>query len=247
MARPRGSGGGGTSLPHAPERRGGHHGAVSDVSDPADLLTAGATVVLIGDSITDAGRTVWGRPAQDDDLGAGYVRIVASLHGARFPERAVRFVNRGVAGDRTRELEARWSEDCLALAPDVVSVLIGVNDTWRAFDAADPTSVEEFEQRYRRLLTTTVDATGAALVLGEPFVVPVSDEVARWRSDLDPKIEVVRALATELGARLVPYDQIFAEACEIAPPTHWAPDGVHPSPAGHGLMALAWLEAVGAV
>lgn len=213
---------------------------------PTDLLGFGATVVLIGDSITDAGRTVWGPPVQDDDLGAGYVRIVASLHGARHPDRRVRFVNRGVAGDRTRELEARWARDCLALDPDVVSLLVGVNDTWRAFDAADPTPVAEFEARYRRLCAAALDA-GAALVLGEPFLLPVSDEVRSWRADLDPKLDAVRRVAADLGARLVPYDAVFAEACEEAPPEHWAPDGVHPSPAGHGLMALAWLEVVGAV
>lgn len=211
-----------------------------------DLLAPGTTVVLIGDSITDAGRTVWGPPAQDDDLGAGYVRIVASLFGARHPDRGVRFVNRGVAGDRTRELEVRWSDDCLALRPDVVSLLVGVNDTWRAFDAADPTPAEEFESRYRRLCETAA-ATGAALVLGEPFLLPVSDVVRSWRADLDPKLDAVRRIADDLDARLVPYDAAFAEACTLAPPEHWAPDGVHPSPAGHGLMALAWLEVVGAV
>src|SRR5579859_2856690 len=114
-------------------------------------IPAGATVLFQGDSITDAGRV----RILPDDLGVGYPLLVGSWFQAAFPERGVRFLNRGVGGDRVVELQERWERDCLALRPDVLSILIGVNETWRAFDAGDPTPALVFERQYRELLERT--------------------------------------------------------------------------------------------
>jgi lysophospholipase L1-like esterase len=73
----------------------------------------------------------------------------------------------------------------------------------------------------------------------------VPEDRKQWREDLDPKIQAVRELAREFGALLVPLDGLFAQASMRAPAGFWAPDGVHPSPAGHALIAKAWLETVG--
>jgi lysophospholipase L1-like esterase len=163
---------------------------------------------------------------------------------ARYPELGLSFINRGVSGDRTRELVARWDRDCLALKPDLVSILIGVNNTWRRFDSGDATSVDAFYEEYRSILLKTKEMVGDNLVLCEPFILPYPEDRKRWREDLDPKIGVVRALAAELGATYVPFDGVFAAASTRVRPAYWAADGVHPTPAGHALMADAWVRHV---
>jgi len=203
----------------------------------------GAVVVFIGDSITDAGRN---REAPAD-LGRGYAMMAAAWFSARFPERRVQFYNRGISGNRVKDLEARWDADCLDLNPSWISILIGINDCWRRYDRNDPTPVEAFEAGYRRLLQRAREKGRARLILMEPFVLPVPDDRKAWREDLDPKIHVVRELAREFEAILVPLDGIFAAAAARREPAFWAPDGVHPSPAGHALMARSWLEAVDAL
>ena len=205
------------------------------------LIAEGATVLFQGDSITDTDRARF----YPDDLGRGYALMAAGWYGARYPERGVRFLNRGVSGDCAVDLLARWEEDCLALRPTVLSILVGINETWRAFDAGTPTPVDAFARTYRELLSRTRAAQPAVrFILMEPFSLPVAPERAAWRADLDPKIQAVRGLAQEFGARLVPLDGLFAQACARREPTYWAEDGVHPTPAGHALIAQAWLRAV---
>ncbi|GGJ12174.1 lipase [Alicyclobacillus cellulosilyticus] len=199
-------------------------------------------VLFQGDSITDCGR----RRDQPDDLGFGYAALVAAWFTARYPEKRVRFLNRGISGNRVRDLQARWREDCIDLRPDWVSILIGINDTWRRYDRSDPTSVEAFAAGYRDILRRTREELGANLILLEPFVLPVPEDRKQWREDLDPKIHAVRELAREFGALYVPLDGLFAQASAGTDPALWAPDGVHPSLAGHALIARAWLLAVGA-
>jgi len=209
----------------------------------AVVIEDGAVVLFQGDSITD-----WGRSRQDDSqLGSGYVYIAAAVFSAMYPERGVRFLNRGISGNRACDLKGRWTEDCITLKPHWVSIMIGINDTWRAFDSKDPTSTESFEADYRHILTRTRDELGAKLILCEPFLLPHPADRKAWRVDLDPRIYVVRSLAREFGAILVPLDGIFAEASLRRECAYWAPDGVHPTPAGCALIALSWLKAVGAM
>jgi acyl-CoA thioesterase-1 len=204
------------------------------------IFGPGQRVLFIGDSITDAGRD----RANPDDLGHGYALIAAALFGARHPEVAARFVNRGIGGDRVRDLRARWAEDCLALAPDVVSVMIGINDTWQRFGGGETTSAEEYEHDYRDILTSARQRSDARFVLIEPFLLPVTDDQHAWRADLDPRIAVTRRLAAEFDAALVPADGLFARAAADAGPYTWCTDGVHLTPAGDALLARAWLRAV---
>ncbi len=207
-------------------------------------IAEGATALFQGDSITDADRARF----YLDDLGRGYAQMAAGWYGWRYPQRRVRFFNRGVSGDRVVDLLARWDADCLALRPDLLTILIGVNETWRAFEPGDPTPAPVFERDYRTLLTRTRAALPQTrLVLMEPFLLPVAPEREAWRADLDPKIAVVRRLAREFDALLVPLDGLFAQAATQREAAFWAEDGVHPSPAGHMLIAQAWLRAVGAL
>ena len=204
------------------------------------LLQPGARILFQGDSITDAGR---GRQ-DDNQLGGGYPNAIAAWLSARCPARNLTFLNRGISGNRVYDLEERWTQDCIALQPDWLSILIGINDTWRRYDRNIPSPAEEFEACYRRLLDRVKNETKARLILLEPFVLPTPPDRIAWREDLDPRIAAVRRVACDYGAILVPLDGLFAPAAAQRGPAFWAGDGVHPTPAGHALIAQAWIRAV---
>jgi acyl-CoA thioesterase-1 len=129
----------------------------------------------------------------------------------------------------------------------VVSIMIGGNDTWRRYAAADPeaTSIESFEADYRTILSRIRDELGARVVLMEPPLVHVLPDQHRWREDLNPRVDSIRRLALELGADLIPLDGIFAQATTRAPAAFWAGDGIHPTIPGHQLITEAWLRNAG--
>src|SRR5699024_5477088 len=137
-------------------------------------------------------------------------------------------------GNRVVDLRQRWQVDALDLKPDWVSIMIGINDTWRRYDSGQATSADDYEQHYRAILEQTRDH-GARIIILEPFVLPYPDDRNDWREDLDPKIAVARRLAREFAALFVPLDGVFAAAAVQRPMEFWAFDGVHPSHAGHAL------------
>ncbi|WP_342479742.1 SGNH/GDSL hydrolase family protein [Paenibacillus sp. FSL F4-0097] len=207
------------------------------------LFQQNDVILFQGDSITD-----WGRNHEDaSSLGVGYAMMVAARLGYLYPEKNLTFINRGIGGNRIVDLQGRWDKDCLELKPTWVSIYIGINDTWRRFDSGEETTPEQFEASYRDLIKRTQKSLDAKLVLIEPFVLPVPEDRRTWRQDLDPKIHIVRELAREYGAPLVPLDGLFAAASVKAEPAYWAYDGVHPTPAGHALIADAWLKTMGAI
>lgn len=192
-------------------------------------------LLFIGDSITDADRR-----SDADHLGFGWVRDVATALHQRGEHRRV--VNTGISGNRVPDLLHRFDEDALAHEPSVLTVYIGINDVWRAFDAADPTSTEDFEQGYRELLQRAAEARIPQLILVEPFAVPATDEQRdAWPADLDPKRAVVRRLADETGAAFVPLQESLGAVAAAEGVESVAADGVHPSPHGAQLIADAWL------
>jgi len=206
------------------------------------VIEEGAVVLFQGDSITDCGRDR-GNPA---GLGCGYAMMAAAWFRASHPARGVKFLNRGIGGNRAEDLEGRWQEDCLDLRPTWVSIMIGINDTWRAFDSNDPTSIDDYIASYRTILEQARDELGARFILMEPFVTPYPEDRKEWRGDLDPRIEAVHRFAEEFDAIQVPLDKIFERHFDPGDPAFWADDGVHPSEPGHALIAQSWLEAVGA-
>jgi len=198
------------------------------------IIKPGHTVEFIGDSITDCDRL-------DDlelGLGDGYVRLIADT----LRPLGIHVINRGISGNRSADLVTRWRNDCLDLAPDVLSIMIGINDTWRRFDSGDPTSTEVFEDNYRKLLNATVSELRAQIVLIEPWLLPASPDQQAWRQDLDPKIEVVGRLAAEFGLTLLPLDAILQRQAETDTGAALAADGVHPTAHGHQIIAQAWLN-----
>ncbi|WP_410788407.1 SGNH/GDSL hydrolase family protein [Kribbella sp. C-35] len=215
-------------------------------------LRAGSTVMFTGDSITDCQRG-----ESEDGLGFGYPLRIAGEWGLRHPDRPVTWLNSGIAGNKVMDLEARWQTDVRDVRPDVVSILVGMNDVgWHTYDPDGyviPT--EEFAAAYDGLLTPLADA-GTQLILVEPFLLPISGTIEvgaarvgvegrrKWRADLDPKIQVVRELAQKHGAHLLAADGMFAELSATTDPEYWCADGVHPTPAGHAALTAAWLRLV---
>ncbi|UMP05300.1 GDSL-type esterase/lipase family protein [Amycolatopsis sp. EV170708-02-1] len=200
-------------------------------------FTEADRLLFAGDSITDSSRD----RTDPASLGKGYVRQIADLLGDG-PE----VVNRGINGNRIYDLEARWAADVLAADPTVLTVKIGINDTWRTFDRGLSSPIGKFRDAYSRLLAGAREHLPAELYVITPFLLPVEPEQQDWVADLAPRIETAIDVATEFGARLIRADLFMPRAAEEHGAATLAPDGVHPSPLGHRLLAEAWLAAAGA-
>ncbi|WP_428655192.1 SGNH/GDSL hydrolase family protein [Runella sp.] len=201
-----------------------------------------------GDSITDGNR---GRSLDPNHImGHGYAYSVASRIGADFPEAGFTFYNRGISGNKITDLQKRWETDTLNLKPDVLSILIGINDTNAVINkSAEASTVAEFENIYRSLLTASRSANPDILfVLGIPFVYPVgkrAEQWEQWREDTNNRQAVVRKLAGEFDAVVVDYPAVFDKAMKKAPTEYWIWDGIHPTVFAHELMAREWMKQVG--
>lgn len=207
------------------------------------VFTKDMRILFQGDSITDGNR---GR-SQDPNhiLGHGYAFIIAAKFGAAFPERNLTFINRGVSGNKVTDLAARWKADTLELKPDLLSVLIGVNDAGFITSKKDPLmTAETYEQGYDQLLRDTQAALPSVrFVLGEPFLVPADSNSARWEEIKKMQAAVAR-LAQKYHAPVVHFQQMFDAACQRAPAKYWVWDSVHPTYSGHQLMADEWVRTV---
>jgi lysophospholipase L1-like esterase len=216
-------------------------------SSPLPALPPRAVILFQGDSITDCLRDrtrSW--PTDPAALGAGYAGRIAGDLLARHPGAGWQFFNRGISGDRVVDLLGRWRKDALALQPDVVSILVGVNDTWHEHTNGNGLSVARYAELYRMVLQDTRAARPQCwLVLGEPFALPGGEFKADWLPELRERGAAVRQLAQEFGAAFVPYQAMFDAAQKKYSAPELAADGVHPSPLGHQLMAAAWREAAG--
>ncbi|GAA0357517.1 SGNH/GDSL hydrolase family protein [Alkalibacterium iburiense] len=200
------------------------------------------TLLFIGDSITDVGRN------REDygSLGHGFPLMIAAYLQAMYPEKRLTFLNRGIGGDRLIDLKNRWEDDCLDLNPDIVTILIGINDTWRNPHPEKKVSEEklnEFEADYRYLLKSLLQRTDAKVILMEPFVLPYPKDRIVWREDLDHRIQIVRKMAREYQTELIPLDGLLnAAGIKNGFSYYTGEDGVHPTDAGHGTIAKYWLE-----
>ncbi|MFH5885374.1 SGNH/GDSL hydrolase family protein [Halalkalibaculum sp. DA3122] len=209
-------------------------------------LPDGATILFQGDSITDAGRERENdAPNHPGALGHGYAFLAAAELRYAMAAKKLRCYNRGISGNKVFQLADRWQEDCLDLKPDLVSILIGVNDFWHTLNDYDGT-VEIYENDLKALLERTKqDLPNVTLVIGEPFVVDEGTAVDdRWFPDFSAYQQVARQVADQFGAAFIPYQQVFDSASSQVEPVYWTADGVHPTMAGAELMAQAWLETV---
>jgi lysophospholipase L1-like esterase len=199
-------------------------------------------ILFQGDSITDGGRQ---RDGMDYNhiMGQDYGYIIAAQIGCQFPERNLTFINRGDSGNTVTDLAGRWQNDTLNLKPNLLSILVGVNDTLFSSE-----SVDVYESTYDKLLSDTIAALpNVKIVLGEPFVLPVAtrkDNYSNFRAEVEKRQRVVERLAEKYHLPIIHYQKAFDDACQLAPPEHWSWDGVHPTYAGHALMVREWLKTV---
>ena len=203
------------------------------------------TILMQGDSITDAGRDKSIQKANDGkSLGRGYAyQISSDLLGA-YPEANLNLINRGISGNKVFQLSDRWEEDCLLLKPDVLSILIGVNDFWHSLKDYKGTA-EIYEADFRKLLDRTLAILpNIKLIIGEPFAVSGGTAIdGKWFPNFPKYQQAAAKIAEDYKARFIPYQKVFDSALDDAPVSYWCPDGVHPSLAGAYLMKEAWIEA----
>jgi lysophospholipase L1-like esterase len=211
------------------------------------VINANACVLFQGDSITDAGRDPSCALANDAAaMGNGYAYMAMARLLADHPRHALRVYNRGISGDCVPDLERRWAKDTISIKPDVLSILIGVNDIWHKLDGRYDGSVQDYREGYRALLDSTRRSLpGVHIVIGEPFALRCGAVTERWFPEFDQRRRVAAELAHEFGAPLVEFQSAFDRAvADGTPPEYWAADGVHPTPPGHQLMADTWLAVV---
>jgi lysophospholipase L1-like esterase len=214
---------------------------------PLPFLHAHDVILFQGDSITDGGRQRTGSD-YNHIMGQDYAYVLAAQIGAESPERELVFINRGISGNSVPDLEARWPDDTIALHPQLLSILIGVNDLLSPGERA--VTLEQFEAGYDKLLAETIAALPTTkIVLGEPFLLPVGKQKADYATNM-AEMKRRQAAVDRLGAKyhlpVVHYQQALDAALTKAPAEHWSWDGVHPTYAGHGLMAQEWLKTVDA-
>ena len=190
-----------------------------------------------GDSITDAGRN----REDPHNLGGGYPKFAAGYLQKAYPEVEFEFINLGISGDQTKDLVERLQRDFVEVQPDVVSIMIGINDVWRHADDRSWIPDEVFEERYRTVLQTLKDQTKAKIMMIEPFLIPAEDKLY-FREDLYKKIETERKLAREYADVYMPADGLLAAAFIGDDPLSYAADGVHPTEKGAEFIGKLYCE-----
>ncbi|MHA6531363.1 SGNH/GDSL hydrolase family protein [Paenibacillus sp. BAC0078] len=207
----------------------------------------GKVFLFQGDSITDGNR------GRDEDpnhiLGHGYAYIIGGKLGNELAEQRPVFYNRGISGNRISDLYARWNEDAIYLQPDVLSILIGVNDIWKMTNGEPGGVTDRYERAYRHVLQETREVLPQTkLVLCEPFILNTGAPAVAWEEwskHITHYQQVVRELAEEFDAVHVPLQSVFDAAALRTDAAYWLWDGVHPTTAGHDLLARQWLSVVG--
>jgi len=211
-------------------------------------LPSTLSVVFQGDSITDAGRNKESEKANDfRQMGNGYAMLACAELVGGFPQSSWKLYNRGISGHKVPQLDARWERDCLNKEPDVVSILIGVNDYWHTFTHDYQGTPESYEKDFDALLAKTKrNRPGVKLIIGEPFALKEGSaiqKIEKWYPGFYEYQKAARRVSDKHGAAWIPYQKIFDDACKTTPYSYWSGDGVHPSFAGSHLMAKSWIEA----
>lgn len=218
---------------------------LQSAEDDSVVLPSDLTILFQGDSITDAGRNRGAYyPNNGKGMGQGFVRhIVTELLG-KHPGKNLKIYNRGISGNKVFQLRDRWSDDCIMLQPDVLSIMIGVNDFWHTLNKYKGT-VEIYEHDYMALIEQTKNQLpDVQLIIMEPFVLHdgTSVDADKWRGVFEHYQASAKRVANRFGATFIPLQSIFDQALNLAPTSYWCPDGVHPSMAGGFLMAKEWMS-----
>ncbi len=217
------------------------------------METKETVILFTGDSITDGNRLK--KKSQEWDLnhqiGHSYAYVLNALIGMAYPERNFKFKNRGVSGNRVIDLYSRIETDLLPIKPDILSILVGVNDGPGEKNNYEATKKEKYERVYRQLLDEVKEnLPECKIILVEPFVCrcgSILDEFDKWESSVKGYGETVRRLSEDYGAVFVPLQEEFDKMCQVREASYWCWDGVHPTENGHGLIAKQWLKAASPV
>ncbi|NLR57944.1 SGNH/GDSL hydrolase family protein [Chitinophaga polysaccharea] len=204
-------------------------------------------ILFQGDSITDAGRKRDNNePNNSAALGSGYALMAASGLLRRNADKNLKIYNKGISGNKVFQLAERWDNDCFAIKPDVLSILVGVNDYWHTLNGNYKGTVQTYRDDYNKLLDRTrQQLPDVQLIIGEPFAVKgVSAVDDKWYPAFDEYRVAAKEIADKHQAIFIPYQAIFDKALQSAPGAYWTGDGVHPSVAGAQLMAEAWLQCI---
>jgi lysophospholipase L1-like esterase len=224
-------------------------GIISGTSSQSrrSIIKKDSVILFQGDSITDAGRDKAreGNANDSNALGKGYVYLIAAQLLADRPGDNLKIYNRGISGNKVFQLAERWDKDCLQLKPDVFSILIGVNDIWHTLNGNYDGTVDKYEADYRALLSRTLrELPDLKVVVCEPFVLRCGAVNEKWFPEFDRYRAVAKKISRASNALFVPFQSMFDKASKLAPASHWAADGVHPTMAGASLMARMWLKTV---
>lgn len=205
------------------------------------------TILFQGDSITDAGRY----RANPDSMGNGYASMAAGWIEYENPGQ-YHCLNRGIGGNRVTDLYARIREDLINLKPDIVSILIGVNDVWSDVSDNMGNAPEKFEWVYRKIIQEIQEELpNTKILLLGPYVLEGQGTCSneefphRWefmRDGVAKLAEVTENLAREFSLAYVPLQEAFNEVLKKAPVEYWTFEGVHPTPAGYEVIKRQWLQ-----
>ena len=208
----------------------------------------GSRLLFQGDSITDM---KWGRNQKDRNhyLGHSYVYLIAARLGVDMPEAKLEIYNRGMSGHKVGDLRKRWQKDAVDMKPDLLSILIGVNDVGRNLDGVD---IKAWDADYRFILDASREANpDLQIVLLDPFVLASgrlsnAESFKRWRDQVERLLPIVGQLARDYSTVHIKTQDVFDAAAKAVSPEQWIWDGVHPLPQGHELIARNWLQEVSA-
>jgi lysophospholipase L1-like esterase len=211
------------------------------------VISKDDVILFQGDSITDAGRKKDKTNAnQASALGSGYAMITASALLYEYADKNLKIYNKGVSGNKVYQLADRWDNDTLNLKPNVLSILVGVNDFWHTLVNGYKGTIKTYSDDFRALIDRTKQSLpDVKLIIGEPYaVIGVKSVDEKWYPAFDDYRKAAREIAESYGAVFIPYQSIYDKAQKLAPGAYWTVDGVHPTLAGARLMAHAWMETV---
>ncbi|MFT5092788.1 MAG: SGNH/GDSL hydrolase family protein [Planctomycetales bacterium] len=227
----------------------GSTSSLAFAAEPKVTLKKDDVVLFQGDSITDAGRNrnSEGSANNPSGLGKGYPVLIAGGLLQAHAKLGLKVFNRGISGHKVPDLQKRWQKDTLDLKPAVLSILVGVNDIWHKFAGRYDGTVEDYGTGFTALLKQTKEALPeTTIVVCEPFALRCGAVKDEWFPEFDERRAVAKEVAKAAGTLWVPFQTMFDEAIAAGTtPNYWAGDGVHPSLAGHALMAKTWREVVG--
>lgn len=211
------------------------------------MLKKDDIILFQGDSITDSGRLKTETGAnQSRLLGNGYPFMASSDLLMQHPTKNLKIYNKGISGNKVYQLAERWDTDCLELKPNVLSIMIGVNDFWHTLTSNYTGTSDTYRKDYKALLERTKQSLpDVKLIIGEPFAVTgVKAVTEKWYPAFNEYRQAAKEMAASYNAAWIPYQTVFDNAQKLAPGSYWTTDGVHPTLAGARLMATAWLETV---